>query len=789
LNMTVTTPGGTTLYPNGLAGPDANNNVEQIIIAAPAVGTYNITINGQSVPHGPQPFALVTSGGGTIITRDPVDVMLVLDKSGSMLSTACPTCDQKLQVLKDAVELFIQLWTAVAVPDDRLGTTYFMTNISEFLVGGQVLLPVLPNAPNMIIDIQNQTTVSSNLTAMGGGLQSAINRLTDAARPRNVILFTNGMQNVNPMVHRLAGTTLDIEDEPYYSHSNIYPTSPPTNLNAALGIKINTIGVGAPAPYFDLLEDIASETGGISKLTTAPDEDLRRFYVEELIDILRGYSPQLLDYRHGTMAGSNAVESFTANNGARNIILKLSWKRGSKFSFQVEKDGMDLTRRGKTIINGPFYRIISFDLPLDVNGTVISPGGEWKMQISGTKGASYEAAAITEEPQLEYDFSIGKKDYTAGDPIELTAKLSYGRRPVIDAGKVTATVLMPNGQGIGTLLSITSAPKEPAEFQYESAATAGQKKFQLLLEDESFCRKLKPIRITVTLQNKGGGTYSAVFPNTKIAGTYTVVFHVEGERTDIGKYKRTEIRSAMVRFGKSERDESGLNSQLLNQTADGRNIQLHLRPKDRFGNYLGPDYGDRIKVTLSSGTVGLDKRDLADGSYTIPIFVPPSIDPAVTITVMDQPLYQGPLSKITGGYRYAASIHIGRTMPVSDFNTTYDPGLLMELDFEYYLSQSFSLEAVLGHYTFEPSYKITGGTVYLKGHLPIGGLDLFAALGPGIYKPQNIDACLGLSAGIGAGKFITPRIKAEAGASYFHLFNDGGDIDFLSVKVGFKYVF
>lgn len=787
LDMSVTTPGGATLDPNGLAGPDAINNVEQIVIGAPVVGLYNITINGQNVPQGPQPFALVTSGGGTIVTRNPVNVMLVLDKSGSMLDPACPTCSPKLQVLKDAVELFVQLWTAVAVPDDRLGVTYFTTNINEYSVGGEVLLPVLANAAGMIADVQSQTTIPSNLTAMGGGLQSAINRLTDASRPRNIILFTNGMQNVNPMVHQLGGTSLDIEDDATHPHSNIDPTVPPTNLNSALGIKINTIGVGATPPYVDLLDNIATETGGISKLTTAPDEDLRRFYVEELIDVLREFSPQLLGYRHGSLTESNATESFTANDGARKIILKLSWKRGAKLSFQVEKDGHDLTRYGQ-IINGPFYRIFSIDVPADIKFTIINPGGDWHMRISGTTGASYEAAAIVEEPRLEYDFSLGRKDYVAGDPIELNARLTLGRQPVTDASRVTATVLAPL-QGLGTLLSITPTPTEPPGFQFESAATIGQKKLKLLLRDEKFYRDLQPVGNTITLQHKGGGNYSAIFSNTNVTGTYTVIFHVEGDRTDIGKYRRTEIRSTMVRFGKAELDASNIQATLLDKTADGRRMQLRVRPRDRFGNYLGPDYGDRIKVSLSAGSVGSDKRDLADGSYTIPFFVPPTIDPVVTVTVMDQPLLEDHLSVIWKRYIFAVSAHVGRSIPTGNFDNAYDPGLLAELDFGYAFSRSFSLEADLGRYNFDPTYRITGGTLYLKYHRPLNGWGIFAALGSGFYKPENTDAVLGVSAGVGIEKTLWQRLKAELGTYYFHLFLSAGDINFVGLKAGLLYFF
>ncbi len=794
LDMTVTTPdpGSTTMFPNGLTTTDNINNVEQILIPAPRLGTYTITVDGQNVNTStepddprPQPYAIVTSGGGAIVPRNPVYVMLVLDLSGSMLSKACPTCEPKLDVLKDAVELFAQLWTAVAVPEDRIGITYFKTNISEHSVGGDVLIPVLPNVPGIIADVQGQTTVGTNLTAMGGGLQSAINRLrlVDDTRPRNIILFTDGMQNVNPMVSLPPGP-YDIVDVGGRTDSNIDPDDPPTRLDMDLGIEVNTIGVGATDPFVDLLDNIATETGGLSKLTTAPDDDLRRFYLEELIAALRDYSPQLLAYNYGTLTTTTATETFTANNGASKIILKLSWNRKDNLTFRVEKDGSDLTGFGQ-IIEGSFYRIFYLDFPAEVNGNPIGAGGDWHMHIDGKPGTAYEAAAIVEEPLLEYDFSIGRKDYVAGDPLELNVRLDLGGQPVTDARRVTAEVLRPQ-QGLGTLLSVTPTPTEPPGFQLESAATAGQRKFQLLLRDERFYHDMQPVGQLLTLNNNGDGSYSTSFSNTKSTGTYTVIFQVEGERADIGRYERTETLSTMVRFGRAVRGASDLRLSLLDETADGQSMLLHIRPKDRYKNFLGPDYDHRIKASLSTGFVGDDKHDLVNGGYTIPLFVPPAADPELTVTVMDQPVYEGPLSLID---QYVTSIHIGITLPVGEFDNVYDPGVLVELDVEYRHSRQLSLEAVVGRYAFKPSYGILGGTLYLKGYQPLNGFRLYGALGPGLYKPENVNTTFGVSIGIGVNRALSQRVQADLGAYYFHLFPEGDAIDFVVVKAGMRYSF
>ncbi len=720
--------------------------------------------------------------------RDPADVALVLDLSGSMLTAACPTCDPKLQVLKDAVELFVQLWTVLTIPDDRLGVNYFRTNISELIIGGNALFPATPNAAAVISDVQSQTTVPANLTAMGGGIQTAVNRLTDATRPRNVILFTDGMQNVNPMVNT---STFVIENQAGVTNSNVNPTSPATDLNAALDIKVNTIGVGATPAFVDLLDDIAAETNGLFKLTTAPDDDLRRFYVEELIDVLRQSSPQLLGYRHGRVGADSATETFSTNVSARRVVLKLSWKRGATMRFSVQKDGADVTRLGR-IIRGPFYQIFMMDLPATFSGQQITPGGEWRLRISGGEGTPYEAAAIVDEEELEYELTVGGKRHAAGAPLPLGVRLTFGGQPVTDA-RVTARVLAPR-QALGTLLSTTATPAVPAGFQYETGATAAQRKYQLLLRDNAFQAALRPQDSPITLQSNGNGTYSATFTSTAVAGPYTVIFQIEGQRPDIGTYQRTEARSVTVSFGTPLLTASDLRVIAVERTPTGQRYELSVRPVDRSGNYLGPDYGHAIVVAVDGVVVRGTPLDRLDGSYVFPLVTtrPPDLT-TVKVTVMDRPLYDGTLSGIPRGGPsrpsvFALSAHAGVAIPVSGFSSAASTGLLLEVDLEYRITPRFSLEGVLGRYDFGSPGAITGGTLYAKGYRPAGAWRLYGAAGAGIFKPEGSDAGVGLSAAVGANRALHPRLELDVGTGYAHVFRSGG-LDFIQVRAGGKVVF
>ncbi len=59
----VNTPASDGSIPNPSVGPDTLNNVEQVQINTPAVGTYRLRVRASNVPVGPQPFALVVTGG------------------------------------------------------------------------------------------------------------------------------------------------------------------------------------------------------------------------------------------------------------------------------------------------------------------------------------------------------------------------------------------------------------------------------------------------------------------------------------------------------------------------------------------------------------------------------------------------------------------------------------------------------------------------------------------------------------------------------------------------------
>ncbi len=727
------------------------------------------------------------------------NAMLALDLSGSMGWPACSgsDCREKVEYLREAVELFVHLWQVVARPQDRIGAVYFRSEADLVQIGGDVLGPVGSHGQAISGDLAGQQPGGS--TAMGGALHSAIEVLEDLtpneADTRHVILFTDGMQNRNPMVQQAADGGLMIEDD---RSRRPFPSGyAPLDLDDAGGIRIHTIGVGAGDASTALLQEIATQTGGSFK--SSPDvEDLRRFFIEEVIEVMRGFSPQLIGYRrHSTGADGKALETFDVDGVAGRVIFMVHAEKGKDFTLRVEKGNEDVTAQAR-IVDGLYFRILTFDLPLEVDGKTIEAGGEWKLTIQNAVAGdlAYEALALVDDVKLVHEASVGGP-MVAGRPLELTVALSAAGQPV--TGAAVSARVWNAGSALGTLLATTPMPRV-ADLAFEAAATGGQKKLQALLQQDWVSAQLKPLEplgAQVDLLDQGAGTYRASYDGTATPGTYKVVFRIHGSDDRVGEYRRTETLSAQVEIGHLDPDRLRPELRIVERSADSLTVKLILRPRDAGGHYLGPDYGDRIRVTLDSAAPA-PVVDRLDGSYEITLSVPTKRDPRLELAVLGRQLFAQPFSKlpIAPGPGWVFGANLGITLPAGTLDTFYDPGPLAELTLERAISPRFALHGVLGRYRFDPGFDVDGVTLYLRYYRPWkspahrpGSTRLFAEIGPGVYDPDGTDPLAGLSAGFGVVRPFRPGFEGELGAGYFHLFNSGDDLRFAALKVGLRYSF
>ncbi len=632
-----------------IAGIGDNNaltpNLRRLAVHANTVHTPQVICRALIVAahHRPLPGQDCSEDAQTGIPTipQPAAAMLALDTSGSMLARECSACPTRYDILKQAVEIFARLWLVMGGASDRLGVTYFRTTIDERLIAGD-RLPMLTvgNVDAIVLDVNGQNVVSANLTAIGGGLQRSVEALralpAAAAKWRHVILFSDGMQNVNPMVQppQTNPDQLEISDQPGRPASGVMVSSPPMNLDTLSDVKVDTIAVGAGA-FVGLLADVAAKARGLSRATTDAN-DLRQFYVEQLIDTLRESSPQLVGYRRGTLSGTSATESFLVDKGARKLVLKVSWQLGQRLDVRAFKDGVDVTNAAQ-IAAGEFYRILAVSSP---------PSGEWRLRLAGKPGTAYEVAAIVDQKDLRYQARLGSLRDQVGAPLGLAVQVLANRRPIDGPIAVTATITRPR-VAIGNVLAAVK-PLKAGSPGSEPGMPEAERRVAAFLQDPRRHRNLRQAAETVRLDGDSRSGFRAVLANANTPGLYRAVVRIQGEDHQLGRFERSETVTTIVRFGEADRARSAL---ALRALPGSQEIELTLRPADRRGNLLGPTFAAGITLALSGGKIVRGPDDLGDGRYRFVLSLPEGEDPTFTLLIANRVLIKGMIKELRDALR------------------------------------------------------------------------------------------------------------------------------------------
>lgn len=571
---------------------------------------------------------------------DRAAAMLTLDFSGSMSLSTGPSAT-RASVLKEAVELFVALWSAVSVPSDRLGATYFRTNVTRFPTSGDPM-PLLSTGGQTIVDDLRNNQSPGDSTAMGGGLQRAIEALNGVAADtpiRRVILFTDGMQNVNPMVQNVGGH-LVIDNESGRPNSNVPVATPtPIVLDSSLGvtpqqpraIAIDTIGIGAGPTFVQRLAEIAAATNGHTKATVDIDL-LRQFFVEELINALKGFSPQLVDYRRGAIAANSSTEAFAIEDRVHKLVLKTSWKRGDSLDFSVLKDGVEVSSAGR-FITGDFYKIFVIDLP----AKGIATRGNWQVRIKGKSGTAYETAAIVDGSAITFDSTLDLKQPRAGEPLDLVIRLTGAGKPVSGTARALVTLLSPTTTA-GDIIA-KNPPKElPA---VEPGMSIAEQQLLALTQDPKSLALLKGRPRKLVLKATGKGEFRARL-NTRVPGIYTAFITVEGSDPKLGQFRRTMTMTAAVPFANADRKMTSI----VVSRVTGGPVRIVVTPRDAKGHLIGPGAASEFSMELANSRM-VGARDLGNGSYEL-LFddVQSGSDPIAKLRIAGKSFFTGKLSEL-----------------------------------------------------------------------------------------------------------------------------------------------
>ena len=575
------------------------------------------------------------------ILRGPVKVVLVLDISGSMSLPVPGGTEVRWQVLKNAVELFTHKLEEFKLDRDLIGVTYFSTELTQPAAPiGEGFIPIDTVSPSSSTVIKTDMLGKgpTNLTAMGKGLLNAKLKL-DGNNPINarklVLLFTDGLQNVNPLVNP-DGITLS-------------PGSFTLNdvCNGADSIRYYTIGMGNITLIPEVLAQIAQANKGVSLTTTtgADEGDINTFFQYQFANMLQGSSPQVVSQKTGKLSSTGTTYTYPINANVTKLYFELINPDATNVTLKLEKDGKDLTRYAK-IVKGTFYKTLSLTLPL-LSPEAIITQGDWNLTISGSSSKKYSLTCFVDDHFIDVNCKSTNTVYTVGDPIDFQVQLSFAGKPIKGDGNKVQVMLLKPGDDLGDLLTKYTDNKTDSLNDVEAGAET--KYLHLIQSDESFYKALLPQSQIIDLEDSGNGIFKGRYTKTDLTGVYQIIYLVNGEVTGFGKFERQKQYSVVFKFGQISESSTDINAHVSTPPAStthensGSIATIKIKPKNNYGHYLGPGYASKMSLTVDSkqGTLKSIKDNL-DGTYTFTIVnVPANVKPSVKIVVMGEILYEG----------------------------------------------------------------------------------------------------------------------------------------------------
>jgi len=483
------------------------------------------------------------------ILRPPVKVALVLDISGSMGWVIPGGTDIRWNVLKKAVELFVEKLEISQQSGDQIALTYFTTGLvppnSPLDVGfiditPDETLPIEDRSYSIIKTDMEPPRGPLSATAMGLGLLDGKNKLgnNDPSTDRKIVLlFTDGLQNINPKVNSDGRTFNTVPD--------ILNDCPCSILDS---IYYYSIGLGSSTLVPAILSEIADANGGVAlSITTGADTEpeIHNFFQNQFANMLEGGSPQIVGRKIGDLSSGDLTYKFQINNVVSRVFFELIHDEGANIDISIKKGELELEDQ-LTEITGDFYKLINVEFPI-INDNVIYGGGEWEVTVSGESSNQFYLTCFTDDHFLKYPSNLDESIYKTGDTIKFNSYLKYAGEPLISQYDSVSVVLIKPGDDIGHLLATYATQLTDTLIDYTDDAQ--NKLVTLLNNDESFFSALLPEEQVIKLENNGNGNFSGIYTNTDLTGVYQSIFLIKGEIPSIGKFERIKQLSAVMEFG------------------------------------------------------------------------------------------------------------------------------------------------------------------------------------------------------------------------------------------------
>jgi len=523
--------------------------------------------------------------------RPPVDVALVLDRSGSMADSVTGTPpaspnQAKIHDLRSAVKTLTTVWNGHAVSGDSIGAALFDDSTAWWQQGtftgtglhtpiGSVFTPITneidfcqTNPTNSLCTLQPRGS-----TSIGGGLLFADNVLTNASHRHVMLLVSDGMQNTDPKVR---GDMVAMYcDEPQNT------TSPPANplcvrptgtglctyaLPCALQqrAQIYAVTVGETGGNNESVnQGIAVNSGGFFINAETNSTLLNPYFLELLQNFLKFNSYDTARLVSQATPYSTKIPIPTTST---EVQFNLMWPSNlGLLRMTVTPPG------ARAITKDGTSGLLSITQPLPLAGSFDSVG-DWKVEVAAigpnhepvdasAAGIPFDLHVMTDDEGVKSDLSVVASDYKTGDNIRLRAKLNYFAQPILGldsraSARVMADLIKP-GQSVRDMLSDSSASATPScvstPAQPCDPQSAAEAKLANALQNAPLRQKREPdIRLFDDGKPEhgddvaGDGIYSALYPAI-LPGNYHFLISAESTDSNSVRFSRQQLRTVAVR--------------------------------------------------------------------------------------------------------------------------------------------------------------------------------------------------------------------------------------------------
>lgn len=316
---------------------------------------------------------------------NPLDVMLLIDRSGSMGS------EGKMDAAKNAAKMFVDLMRT----RDKIGVVDFddVASLTRSLTQIDADRTVITDTKEAIDGL-----FPRNYTSIGGALLEGHQELNakGADDPvRTMILLSDGLENSSPYVRDVLSDIVDDQ------------------------IVVHTVGLGSNADQ-DLLHTIAKQTGGEYRFSPSAKQ------LQEIYNAISAkvYGTEVVRRKTGTvMPGETAVEQVLVDSTIGNATFLVSWLGSDVDLSLVRPDGTVIdpaiaqTDPNISFTSGDTYEFYRIYAP---------QYGTWELQVFGKSvpaaGEDY-TISVTARDAMIFTATSDKPKYYINEPIKITASI------------------------------------------------------------------------------------------------------------------------------------------------------------------------------------------------------------------------------------------------------------------------------------------------------------------------------------------------------------------------------